>query len=222
MLAPPSTCQRQYANPHRECLFSEATAILSSLQCPSCTTPLGPPSGSSSSAAPAPVLTTYTSEGGTEQNLDIHPVLREESYLDSNPQSRPARALHLMASEGDVHGAVELLHSLQDDGETASLPALLHYQDPLAGMKSTLHVAVAARREDTVWLLLWLASGLPEGAFPDESRALAEAIGLGRLPAEHGDIRSLRDADGKTAEALAQDAEELAALREAGALAPPS
>lgn len=210
------------ANSPRECLFSKATEILSSLQCPSCTTSLAPATGSSSSAAPAPLLTTYTSEGGTEQGLDIHPVLKEESYLASNPHARPARALHVMASEGDVHGAVELLHSLQDDGETASLPSLLHYQDPLADMRSALHVAVAARRDEMVWLLLWLASGLPEGSFPDESRALAEAIGLGRLPAEHGDIRDLRDSEGKAAEALAEDAEELAALREAGVLAPPS
>lgn len=86
-----------------------------------------------------------------------------------------------MASQGDLHGAVELLHSLSDDGEEDGLPALVRYQDPLEGNKSALHLAVQAEQVGVVWLLLWLSSTLPDSAFPDESLALAEAIGLGRL-----------------------------------------
>ncbi|KAL2109384.1 hypothetical protein VUR80DRAFT_2516 [Thermomyces stellatus] len=209
---------------HWECFFAKAAEILSSLSCPSCTTALTPASSSSSNAGPAPILTTYTSEGGTEQDLDIIPVLKEESYLAANPHARPARALHVLASEGDVHGAVELLHSVADEGEAESLPSLVRYRDPLAGGKSALHLAVEEGRVGMVWLLLWLSSSLPEGAFPDESRALAEAIGLGRLAvgSREEDIRSLRDENGDVAEVLAKGVEALAPLREAGVLAPPS
>ncbi|SPO07147.1 uncharacterized protein DNG_09841 [Cephalotrichum gorgonifer] len=211
---------------HWECLVSQADQIVSSLQCPSCGASLAPSSGSSSSSAAAqpPILTTYVSEGGVEENLDILPVLTEESYLSAHPEARPARALHVLAEGGDVHSAVELLHSLSDDGEEESLPALVRYQDPLAGLKSALHIAVKADQEGMVWLLLWLSSNLPEGVFPDESRALAEAIGLGRLPVTSADedIRSLRDANSDTAEALARSAGTLSQLLQAGILTPPS
>ena len=219
------TCQKTRADtPRRECLFAKAADILSSLNCPFCTNPLGPTSGSSSSAGPSPILTTYTSEGGTEQNLDITPTLKEEAYLATNPHARPARALHVMATEGDVHGAVELLHSVSDEGEAESLPSLVRYQDPLGGNKSALHLAVEAGQEGMVWLLLWLSSSLSEGAFPDESRALAEAIGLGRLGigSREEDIRSLRDEKGELAEVLARGVEVLGPLKEAGVLTPPS
>lgn len=129
-----------------------------------------------------------------------------------------------MAAEGDVHGAVELLHSVSDEGEAESLPSLVRYQDPLEGMRSALHVAVGKSQEGMVWLLLWLSSSLPEGSFPDESRALAEAIGLGRLPVgnKDEDIRSLVDEKGQTAEMLSGSVEALEALMQAGVLTPPS
>lgn len=220
---PPSHARQTRTNHfyRRECLCSKASSILSSYTCPSCNAPLAlSSSSSSSSSAPPAILTTYTSEGGTEQNLDITPTLKEEAYLDTNPHARPARALHLLAAEGDVHGAVDLLHSLSDEGEAEALPELVRYQDPLEGAKSALHVAVEAGREDMVWLLLWLSSELPDGRFPDESRALAEAIGLGRLGG--GDIRALRDERGVTAEGAAKEVEGMRSLVEAGVLAPPS
>lgn len=129
-----------------------------------------------------------------------------------------------MAAEGDVHGAVELLHSVSDEGEAESLPSLVRYQDPLEEMRSALHVAVGKGQEGMVWLLLWLSSSLPEGSFPDESRALAEAIGLGRLPVgnKDEDIRSLVDEKGQTAEMLSGSVEALEALMQAGVLTPPS
>lgn len=205
----------------RECLISKATEILSSLSCPSCTTTLMPPSSSSSSAA-QPVLTTYTSEGGTEPSLDILPVLTEESYLAANPHARPARALHIMATEGDVYGAVELLHAAEEE-DPDSLPSLVLYRDPLAGSRSALHLAVEASQEGFVWLLLWIASMIPEEAFPDELRAMAEAVGLERIQVEGTeDVRGLRDDNGNTAETLAQKMGVFAHLREAGVLTPPS
>lgn len=217
----PAPLKRTRLTHPRECLISKATEILSSLTCPSCTNPLTPASSSSSSTT-QPILTTYTSEGGTEPALDILPVLTEESYLAANPHARPARALHIMATEGDVYGAVELLHAAEEE-DPESLPSLVLYRDPLAESRSALHLAVEASQEGFVWLLLWIASVIPEGAFPDELRALAEAVGLERMQVEGAeDVRGLRDENGDTAEALAQKTGVFAHLREAGVLTPPS
>lgn len=216
---PRSFPQRIRLTHPRECLISKATEILSSLTCPSCTATLAAPSSSSSSTT-EPILTTYTSEGGTEPALDILPVLTEESYLATNPHARPARALHIMATEGDVYGAVELLHAAEEE-DPESLPSLVLYRDPLAGSRSALHLAVEGSQEGFVWLLLWIASVIPEGAFPDELRALAEAVGLERMQVEGAeDVRGLWDDNGDTAEALAQKTGAFVHLQEAGVLTP--
>ncbi|PKS07455.1 hypothetical protein jhhlp_006059 [Lomentospora prolificans] len=211
---------------HWQCLLDRATDVVSSLRCPACGSALAQAAGSSSSSArQPPILTTYISEGGVEENLDILPIITEEAYVEANPEARPARALHIMAKEGDVEGAVELLHTVSEDeagNAEEALGRLIRYQDPLASMKSALHLAVEAGQVESVWLLLWLSSSLPEPAFPDTTRAQAQAIGLGRLsvssPAQ--DLRSLRDANGHTSEALARESPMLFPLVQAGVLAP--
>ncbi|KMQ82093.1 ring finger-like protein, partial [Lasius niger] len=116
---------------------------------------------------------------------------------------QPARALHVMCSEGDVAGIVELLRHVHD--QVSDVRALVRYQDPLAEMKSGLHLAVENGHEDIVWLLLWLSSTLPTEAFPLPGRQAVESLGLGRLSLQpDDDIRGLLDGRGRTAEGIAQ------------------
>ena len=133
------------------------------------------------------------------------PSITEEAYLTSHPEARPARAFHVMCSEGDTEGILMMLSSLQEtDGAESDLIALLCYQDPLADDKSGLHLAVGNGKEEVVLLLIWLCSNVPSEAFPQHAREMAEASGIGRLNAGPSqDVRSLRDTSGQTAGQLA-------------------
>ncbi|SCN91337.1 uncharacterized protein FFM5_04992 [Fusarium fujikuroi] len=149
------------------------------------------------------IFTRYTNEGGIQENLDILPSITEEAYLESNPEARPARALHVMCAEGDVGGIVELLRDAGDSIE--DLTAFVTYQDPLGDMKNGLHLAIENSQEESLWLLLWLCSTIPESFFPEYARSVAEATGVGRLSVNRErDIRGLRDSQGRTAADLAQ------------------
>lgn len=149
------------------------------------------------------IFTRYTNEGGIQENLDILPSITEEAYLENNPEARPARALHVMCAEGDVGGIVELLRDAGDSIE--DLTAFVTYQDPLGDMKNGLHLAIENSQEESLWLLLWLCSTIPESSFPDYARSVAEATGVGRLSVNREkDIRGLRDNQGRTAADLAQ------------------
>ena len=207
--------------------MDEASSVALSLKCPSCQSHLptnvaGPSSTNAffQSASSTPILARYTNEGGVQENLDILPSITEEAYIQNNPEARPARALHVMCSEGDVTGIVELLRDVHD--EVGDIESLVRYQDPLAEMKSGLHLAVESGHEDVVWLLLWLSSTMPSESFPPPARQAAESMGLGRLNVQRdGDIRALQDGQGRTAEALAQQSQAVwSRLLEAGAFSP--
>ena len=190
--------------------MDEASTVALSLKCPGCESHLpvnaaGPSSTNAflQSASDTPILARYSNEGGVQENLDILPSITEEAYIQNNPEARPARAFHVMCSEGDVAGIVELLRDVHD--EVGDIESLVRYQDPLAEMKSGLHLAVESRQEDVVWLLLWLSSTMSSESFPPPARQVAESMGLGRLTVQSdADIRALRDGHGQTAEALAQ------------------
>ncbi|KAI0597328.1 hypothetical protein F4775DRAFT_593459 [Biscogniauxia sp. FL1348] len=207
---------------HWQCLLDQSLEVSLSLKCPSCdaqlaTNAAGPSASNQffhvSSAVTIP--TRYTNEGGIQENLDILPALTEEAYLEANPEARRARAFHVMCSEGDVGPIIDLLRKAEqpddDDGgggfPTMSPAKLLRYQDPLANMRSALHVAIDAAQEEIVWLLLWLASPLRTAAFPESARHAAGAIGLQRpaVVAPQEDIRALTDSRGRTAEAFAAE-----------------
>lgn len=121
--------------------------------------------------------------------------------------------MHLMCAEGDAAGVAELWLRVTDESSPASegepamtLPRLLRYRDPLAGLQSALHVAVTAGQEDVAWLLLWAGSRLDRAAFPPGAAEAAASLGLGTRPvAREGeeDIRALRDGAGRTAGDLA-------------------
>jgi len=207
---------------HWQCLLDQSPQIAQSLSCPSCGAHLAATSaaaesssssaggGSSSSLFPAAapgtsILVRYTNEGGVQENLDVLPDVAEEAYLDAHPAARPARALHVMCAEGDVGGIVDLLRDAAEDDPSAAQD-LLRYQDPLAGMRSGLHLAVERGQEEVVWLLLWLASPAPGGVFPPAAVEAAGVMGVEERPARLvPDVRGLRDARGRTAEDVAAE-----------------
>jgi hypothetical protein len=202
---------------HWQCFLDQSSDVSSSLKCPSCQTLLaensaGPSATSSFSRATSGVsiMTKYTNEGGIQEGLDIMPSITEEAYLEANPEARPARAFHVMCGEGDVGGIVDLLQDIYQDGGEPGLPLaqLIRYQDPLANMKSGLHLAIEQGQEEIVWLLLWIASPLRTDVFPGSLREIAQAMGLQRpviSPSE--DIRALKDEQGRMAEAIAAEQE---------------
>ncbi|OLN86347.1 hypothetical protein CCHL11_09352 [Colletotrichum chlorophyti] len=216
---------------HWQCLLDQSPEIAISLNCPSCQkylpTNIQGPSVTNPFLQTPPgtaILTRYVNEGGLQDGLDILPNITEEAYLDANPEARPARAYHLMCSEGDVQGIVELLQDANEElaGDITQLGQLIRYQDPLAGGKSALHVAVEKAQEEVLWLLLWIASPLPTDAFPIAARQAAEALQIVRLTNDNAeDIRALRTESGQTADDIAKGMPaRWGALIEAGILHP--
>ncbi|RYP18110.1 hypothetical protein DL765_004122 [Monosporascus sp. GIB2] len=217
---------------HWQCLLDQSTEVAVSLKCPSCGTQLAANAAGPSvmnpflhSSPEVSIPTRYTSEGGVDENLDILPTITEEAYLAANPEARPARAYHVMCAEGDVEGIIELLRDAeQGDGEEPAMaaPQLIRYQDPLANMKSGLHLAMERGQEEVVWLLLWMASTLPTHAFPEAAVQAAQAVGIQRLETSPSkDIRALKDGSGRSAEDVAAEMDGVwAALLQAGVLHP--
>ncbi|KAH7149741.1 hypothetical protein B0J13DRAFT_314180 [Dactylonectria estremocensis] len=195
---------------HWQCLLDQSSELVLSLKCPNCAAYLpgneaGPSTTNTSTPASSGtvILAKYVNEGGVQDNLDILPSITEEAYLQTHPEARPARALHLMCTAGDAIGIVELLRDASD--EVDDMGSLIRYQDPLDELKSGLHHAIMHSQDEVTWLLLWLSSTLPNEAFPDSVRQTAESMDIGRLHVTvDGDIRGLQDAQGQTAGALAQ------------------
>jgi len=147
-------------------------------------------------------------EGGTQRNLDILPLLTEESYLKAYPEDRKPRAFLEYCREGDVEAIVSMLHHDSDDSSSEDDGNLefLWYQDPIGDMQSGLHAAVVGGSREVAWLLLLMASELDLMSFPPEVFQEAAALGIMRGDmAGKTDIRTLRDAQGRTAEMLAND-----------------
>ncbi|TGJ83458.1 hypothetical protein E0Z10_g5306 [Xylaria hypoxylon] len=201
---------------HWQCLLDQSSDVSISLKCPSCQSPLAENSAGPSvtnsflqATSGVSILVRYINEGGIQEELDILPAITEEAYLEANPQARPARAFHVMCSEGDVDGIVDLLRDIDhEDGEEIALSTaqLIRYQDPLVNMKSGLHLAIEQGKEEVVWLLLWIASPLRTDAFPGSLREIAHALGLQRpVTPPSDDIRALKDDRGRAAEAIAAE-----------------
>ncbi|KAK1750869.1 hypothetical protein QBC47DRAFT_88608 [Echria macrotheca] len=188
---------------HWQCLLDQASEVATSLKCPACGTylPVNQSGASSTNSfSPAgPILTRYTNEGGVQEDLDILPVLTEEAFLAAHPEARPARAMHTMASEGDVTGIVSLLADVDTDEDVDSTaPQLLRWTDRLNGGRSALHVAIEANQEEVFWLLLWLGSGVKTDFFPQPVIQSASDLGLPRreVPLDE-DIRFIADESGR-------------------------
>lgn len=165
------------------------------------------------------VLCTLHNEGGLQEDLDILPLLTEESYLKAYPEERKCRAFLEFCREGDIQAIIGMLRADSDsdedeemvdddqtEGREVGVDAMLRYQDPIGDMQSGLHAAVQAQSREVAWLLLLLASNLPLTEFPPEVFQEAEALGIMRgLTEDKADIRGMKDANGKTAEDIARE-----------------
>ena len=225
--APPTTVPDDVQLPchdhfHWECLLDSYELS----RCPSCNAEITshPASSSSSNADDQQprILVNMNNEGGLQENIDIFPILQEESYLRAYPEERKSRAFLEFCREGDHKAIVDLLNSGDDSdddsdeemddgddenplsGPSKSPAEILRYQDPLGGMQSGLHSAAANGHREVAWLLLLLASELPQMEFPPLVFQEAAAMGVMREDQEGlTDIRSLRDASGRSAEDVA-------------------
>lgn len=199
---------------HWECLLDS----YSYTTCPSCHSSLITPAATAGSTER--IVVDLHNEGGLQEGIDIMPILQEESYLRAYPEERKSRAFLEFCREGDHRAIVELLKSCneppddEDDvGPSAagkSADEILRYQDPLNAQHSGLHAAVANGHREVAWLLLLLASEYPELEFPALVFQEAAALGVMREFQDDGekkvDIRSLKDAQGRTAEDVAREA----------------
>lgn len=176
-------------------------------ECPNCAKNIA----STSPAENQQILCDLNNEGGFQENLDILPLLTEESYLKAYPEERKCRAFLEFCREGDVQAIVELLNDNDDEDDEGSMQEgrkidVLRYQDQIGDMQSGLHAAVMGGSREVAWLLLLLASELDLLEFPAGVFQEAEALGVMREESTGKvDIRSLRDAHGRTAEQLAAE-----------------
>lgn len=173
--------------------------------CPYCSKTLT----STNSEGVQQILCNLNNEGGLQEGLDILPLLTEESYLKAYPEDRKARAFLEFCREGDVQAIVGMLkpdpESDPDEEKDYSID-FLWYQDPIGDMQSGLHAAVAGQSREVAWLLLLLASNYDLMSMPPEVFQEASALGIMRGDMEgRTDIRSMRDAQGRTAEDLANE-----------------
>ena len=180
-------------------------------QCPNCgrTVSTTVPTGQEQ------ILCSLKNEGGLQENLDILPILAEESYLRAFPEERKCRAFLQFCASGDVEAITDMLQDEDeeegdDGGGEADDPQfpparLLRYQDGLGSLDTGLHLAVANDKTEIAWLLLVLASSLETSRFPPEVIAAARGAGISR-PDQVGlaDIRSLKNSQGMTAGDLAK------------------
>lgn len=190
----------------RECLLDAYSVI----ECPNChqsIVSIAPDGGQQ-------VLSNIHNEGGQQQNVDILPLLSEEGYLKAYPEERRCRAFLEFCRDGDVDAVVAMMQDddSDDDGDDDDAMQdgqqidILRYQDTLGDMQSGLHAAVQGGSQEIVWLLLLLASSLDYSQFPPEVFEAAKKFGVEREDQTgKEDIRTLRDAQGRTAEALAAE-----------------
>ncbi|KAJ4408513.1 hypothetical protein N0V91_003164 [Didymella pomorum] len=187
-------------------------------ECPNC----GKNIASTSASGEQQVLSNLNNEGGLQENLDLLPLLTEETYLKAYPEDRKCRAFLEFCREGDYKAIIGMLQDdeveeddededeeMIDDGQPqkdVGIDRLLRYQDPIGEMQSGLHAAVQAQSREVAWLLLLLASNLDLMEFPPLVFQEAASMGIMRgLTEDKEDIRSLRDANGKSAEDYANE-----------------
>lgn len=155
------------------------------------------------------LLCNIKNEGGLQENIDILPILSEEVYLKAYPEERRCRAFLGFCIEGDEQAIVDLLNDTEDDGEDSEprngtltdTADVVRYQDTLGSMSSGLHLAIENQRPEVAWLLLLLGSTLEMNRFPGHVLVTADKLGVARQDQDgRVDIRSLKDAEGFTAE----------------------
>ncbi|KAL9104690.1 MAG: hypothetical protein Q9163_000368 [Psora crenata] len=183
---------------HWQCLLDAYSVT----ECPSC----GKYLTSTSINGQQQILCDLKNEGGLQKSLDILPLLAEETYLKAYPEERKCQAFLEFCGDGDIAAIVDLLKDDDDQMNSEQGAAVmdidvLRYQDHIRTMNSALHVAIQNQQECVAWLLLLLASNLDQSQFPAALLGYAEELGLKRNDLTGKvDIRTLRDAEGMTAE----------------------
>ena len=183
---------------HWECLVDSYELD----KCPKCNANVLTPSNQ--------ILVNLHNEGGRQEGIDIFPILKEESYLHAYPEERKCRAFLEFCREGDHRAVADLLNSCAEDDEddepSKGADEILRYQDTIGEMESGLHAAAANGHREVAWLLLLLASNLPEMEFPALVYQEAAALSVMREDQEgKEDIRGLKDSRGRTAEDVARE-----------------
>ena len=201
---------------HWECLLDSYELA----KCPNCSKEILSSAPSGSSDAAQQILVDLNNEGGLQEQIDIFPLLKEESYLRAYPEERKCRAFLEFCREGDFRAVVDLLKSCTEqpddggdvdvdemnDASSKTPDEILRYQDPIGEMASGLHAAAANGHREVAWLLILLASQFPELEIPALVFQEAATLGVMREDQEGKvDIRSLRDAQGRTAEDVAKE-----------------
>jgi hypothetical protein len=186
---------------HWEC-FLEAYTIT---ECPNCSKSIS----SLSSGGQQQVLCTVRNEGGTQTDFDILPTATEEAYLRAYPEERKAHAFLEFCREGDLDA---IMHMIKEDGKDADAEPeedqvdLLRYCGAFEGIEgSGLHVAIRYNRIEVAWLMLVLGSSLAWSSFPVEVLGAMNGILSKEDRKEFPDIRSLKDSEGRTPAALAEE-----------------
>lgn len=187
------------------------------MTCPHCKTPLATPDDGPllpntiiPAATGLKMMAKYSRDDGAMEELDMLPFLTEEAMIITHPNTARAHALHDYCASGDLPGIskclmeAELLHG-GAAGKSMSPAELLAWRDPLDMGRSCLHAAVVNAQRETAWLLLYVASTLPDAYFsPEVLHALAD-LGVSRWPEFDAsqDVRALVDLRGDTPETLA-------------------
>lgn len=130
------------------------------------------------------------------------------------PEERKGHAFLEFCREGDVDAIIQMIKEEadvdEDEDEEDEGPEdkseVLRYQGTFEGIEgSGLHVAIRYSREDVAWLLLALASTLDWSKFSPAVLQAMKAFKLSPKDRTEGkDIRSLKDSEGRTPQALAE------------------
>lgn len=142
------------------------------------------------------------------------PSATEEAYLRTYPEERKGHAFLEFCREGDVDAIIHMIKDQDDDdaddadeeNDPENTSETLRYQGTFEGIEgSGLHVAIRYGREDIAWLLLALASTLDWSKFPPAVLQVMQSFDLSPNDRTEGaDIRTLKDSEGRTAQALAE------------------
>jgi hypothetical protein len=129
--------------------------------------------------------------------------------LRTYPEERLGHAFLEFCREGDIDALVHLIKDaeLNDAEEESGKVDVLRYQGTFEGIEgSGLHVAIRYNQEEVVWLMLVLGSSLDWSQFPPQVLQAMELLNLSKDDRKVGiDLRSLKDSEGRTAAALAQE-----------------
>lgn len=175
-------------------------------ECPNCPNPLS----SLNAEGEQQVLCTVRNEGGIQKDFNILPPATEEAYLKTYPEERKGHAYLEFCRIGDIDALVHLIQdgTTEEDSEGSQETLdILRYIGSFEGIEgSGLHVAIRNNQQEVAWLLLVLGSSLDWRKLPPVILHAMESIGISKdQRIAEPDIRTLKDNEGRTAAAVAEE-----------------